>query len=114
MKTALASLILTLVAYAQACCAEDFNVSLYKTQSALSNQEVSTMQPTWLFGDKGSPQIMGFTQVITTQHHNLRQSTTHKTVGFGLHQQITPFMYTQFLLSDEDRGKSAVKVGIDF
>ena len=114
MKTALASLILTLVAYAQACCADSVNLSLFKSQTTLSNYEVSTMQPSWLFGNQGSTQIMGFTQVITTQYNHERQSSTQQVIGFGFHQQVTPFLYTQLLISDENQGHSAVKVGFEF
>ena len=114
MKIALASLILTLVAYAQACCADTVSVNVFKTHSTLSDHEISTMQPTWLLGSQGSLQIMGFTQVINTRYIEEKHTHTEQIMGFGLHQQITPFMYTQVLVTDERKGQSAVKVGFDF
>ncbi|GAA6135087.1 hypothetical protein NBRC116188_18770 [Oceaniserpentilla sp. 4NH20-0058] len=114
MKTVLASLILTLAAYAQACCADDLQVSLFSSQTILSEYSEHTVQPTWLFGHSGSPQLMGFTQVSNTFLQNSRQAHTVQYMGFGLHQQVTPFFYTQLLMSEKSGGASEVKIGLDF
>ena len=115
MKIILASFILTLAAYAQAACAEDYQISVF-TQSETFNQfSQHTVQPTWLIGQQGKPQIIGFTQITRTQQHldNTNESVSH-TLGVGMHQQITPFMYTQMLITQERGGQSAVKLGVEF
>lgn len=114
MKTVLASLILTLAAYAQACCADDVTINLFKTHTVLSEYQQSQVQPTWLFGSGDSIQFMGFTQVTHTLTENERVPTTQQVMGFGLHQQITPFLFTQILMTEEKGGSSAVKVGMEF
>lgn len=114
MKTVLASLILTLAAYAQACCADEVQVSLFSNQTILSEYSENTVQPTWLFGRSGSPQLMGFTQVSNTISQYSRQPHTQQYIGFGVHQQITPFLYTQVLMTEESGGASEVKIGLDF
>lgn len=111
MKTIVASLIITLAAYAQACCADN---AMFRSQVTLSNYSESTVQPTWLFGTKGQLQFMGFTQISQTLTQGKRQPETEKHLGFGLHQQHSPFMYTQILMSEKNGGQPAIKLGVDF
>lgn len=115
MKTILASLIITLAAYAQAACAEDYQVNVFKQSQTFNQFSLHTVQPTWLIGQQGKPQIIGFTQITRTEQHldNTNESISH-TLGVGMHQQITPFLYTQMLITQERGGQSAVKLGVEF
>ena len=115
MKTILASVVLTLATYAQAACAEDYHISVFKQSQSFHQSSQHTVQPTWLIGQQGKPQIIGFTQITRTQQlaDNTNESVQH-TLGVGMHQQITPFMYTQMLITQERGGQSAVKIGVEF
>lgn len=115
MKMILASLIITLAAYAQAACAEDYRINVFKQSQTFHQFSQHTVQPTWLIGQQGGPQIMGFTQITRTQQYsdNTNESVSH-TLGVGMHQQITPFLYTQMFITQERGGQSAVKLGVAF
>lgn len=114
MKIILATLITTLAAYAQACCAQDVTMSVFSQQQTSNEFHQQTVQPSWLIGNKGEPQLMGFTQITRTQQHLDNSLSIDQVLGFGLHQQITPFLYTQVLVTEQDGGQSAVKVGVEF
>lgn len=115
MKIILATLISTLAMYAQACCAQDVQMSVFSHQQTFSQFSQHTTQPTWLIGQSGEPQLIGFTQITRTQQlTNTTGNAVEHTLGFGLHQQITPFLYTQVVVTEQNGGQSAVKLGVEF
>ena len=114
MKIILATLITTLAAYAQACCAQDVTMSVFSQQQTFNEFHQQTVQPSWLIGNKGEVQLMGFTQITRTQQHLDNSQSVDQTLGFGLHQQITSFLFTQVVVTEQDGGQSAVKVGVEF
>ena len=114
MKIILATLITTLAAYAQACCAQDVTMSVFSQQQTFDEFDQQTVQPSWLIGNKGEIQLMGFTQIIRTQQYLDNNQSVEQLLGFGVHQQITPFLYTQVVVTEHDGGQSAVKVGDEF
>lgn len=114
MKPLFATLIIALATYAQACCAQDIQMNVFSQQDVFNQSSQKIVQPSWLSGQKGTPQIMGFTQIIRTQQHLDDSYSVNHILGFGLHQQLTPFMYTQVVITEQDGGQSAIKVGVEF
>ncbi|MFY0642106.1 MAG: hypothetical protein JXR16_13730 [Bermanella sp.] len=114
MKIILATLITTLAAYAQACCAQEVTMSVFSQQQTFNEFQQQTVQPSWLIGNKGELQLMGFTQITRTQQQLDSSQSVEQLLGFGVHQQITPFLYTQVVVTEQDGGQSAVKVGVEF
>ena len=114
MKIILATLITTLAAYAQACCAQKVEMSVFSQQQSSNAFHQQTVQPSWLIGNKGDIQLMGFTRIIRTQQYLDNSQSVEQLLGFGVHQQITPFLYTQVVVTEQDGGQSAVKVGVEF
>lgn len=90
MKTILASVVLTLATYAQAACAEDYHISVFKQSQSFHQSNQHTVQPTWLIGQQGKPQIIGFTQITRTHQlaDNTNESVQH-TLGVGGKIDIT-------------------------
>ncbi|MGR6870846.1 hypothetical protein ACU6U9_00730 [Pseudomonas sp. HK3] len=117
MKIILASLIVTLATYAQACSAQDMQMSIFSEQQTFDQFSQNTVQPTWLIGQTGKLQVMGFTQVTRTHRHldnDHQDSTTRHHLGFGVHQQITSFFYTQMVITEHNGGQPTVKLGVEF
>ncbi len=95
MKSILASLIFILVAYAQAAGAQEWQV-WQNTQHNLDSQ-TRTVQTNWVIsGTQGSPQLVGYMSIATTQLTDTSTFEQAQNFGVGIVQQLTPSIYTQW------------------
>lgn len=121
MKSFISSAMILLALYAQAASADLGSFYILKTHSLTNNTEVHATSPTWtLAGSIGSPQLIGFTSINTlTSHQDSSFTTSHTNrLGFGLHQQHTPWMYSQITIKQHPfsatRMQSALALNIGF
>ncbi|NVK36958.1 MAG: hypothetical protein HWE18_03445 [Gammaproteobacteria bacterium] len=95
MKSILASLILVLVAYAQAAGAQEWQV-WQNTQNNLDSQ-TRIVQTNWVIGGaQGSAQLVGYISLETTQEADSLAFEQSQNFGVGIVQQLAPSIFTQW------------------
>lgn len=120
MKSFLSSAVILLALYAQAASADSNAFFVVNSQLQLNNTHIETISPTWsLAGTQDSTQLVAFTAINTLHTANLNSpSSQNHRLGFGLHKQHTPWMFSQVLIKQHpfsaNQMQSSIALNIGF